>query len=378
MGKLLTCAGVLAALVAVMAGGLLSGKFAEMGLLASGIDLLERNGFPNPVGLVPAFVHKEAPRWSVDQVPAGSLNGKFALVTGANIGLGKEHSLQLAVKGAQVVVACRSKDKCDAAAKEINAAAKAANSKGSAVPMIVDQSSFASVKAFLKKFKANFDKLDIFVMNAGIVAGPYEITADGLEKVFHTNHVGAFQMLMGLKPIIESTAAKSTVRIVAISSASHYDGELFGVPSDLDAINKKENYFKYDRYGLTKLANVLVANEIPKRFSGDIISTSCHPGAVGTAIWEQAGGVIEAKVTSNPTVKKYLLSMVHSIKEQFMWSVPDGALTQIYLSTLATKEESGKYFHPIVREVTKTPRARNPQESKDLWDFSLKLVQGQY
>ncbi len=365
--------------VALVVGGLVSGTFSRLGLFAYVANgLYEYLDVPQLVGLTPAMVHAEDwQRFKYDDIRPGALDGKVAIITGANIGLGKEHAWQLAIKGATVVAACRNEKKCSAAAKEINDAATSVASKGSAVPMILDTSSFSSVRKFLLAFKSKFSTLDIFVMNAGIAftqGNQPEVTADGIEKIFHTNHVGHFQMLMGLKKVIEKTAKKSIVRIVAVSSAAHYAGDTQGIPKSLQILNSKEHYDK--RYGLTKLANVLLANEIPKRFenSFNIISTSCHPGAVASNIWTQLAKNIEERLGWSKLLSATVLSALESIKTQAMFTPYDGALTQVYLSTLATKQDSGAYFHPIAIKVRASARAQNPQESADLWTFSLELV----
>jgi len=181
------------------------------------------------------------------------------VVTGANVGLGKSTAKILALNGAEVILACRSKSKCDEAVAEI----KQINKNARVEPMVLDLGSLASVKSFANEFVKKHDKLDSLILNAGIMHTPYTLTSDGIESQFGVNHVAHFYLTQLLTPVLEHSQPST---IVSVSSNGHFATYSEGVHLTLNAINNASNYDPFRAYGQSKLANVLFAQELSERF----------------------------------------------------------------------------------------------------------------
>lgn len=130
-------------------------------------------------------------RFSVDQIP--DLTGKIAIVTGANTGIGRVTAVELARKNAQVILACRSRERTEPVLQEI----EKLNPKVKATFMELDLGNWASVQKFGKKFLEDFEALHLLVNNAGIMALPeLQLSTDGMEQQMATNHVGHFLLTL--------------------------------------------------------------------------------------------------------------------------------------------------------------------------------------
>ena len=145
------------------------------------------------------------------QLPSESLQGKVCIVTGANTGIGKETARGLADRGATVILACRSVERGQEAAKEIGGLVRVKK---------CDLASFASVRKFCEEVNREEKKVDILINNAGMVTMSRELTEDGQEMQFQSNHLGHFlltNLLLG-----KLKAAKDGARIVNVSSVAHW------------------------------------------------------------------------------------------------------------------------------------------------------------
>ncbi len=202
--------------------------------------------------------------------------GKVIVVTGANSGLGYHTSEFLAKKGAFVVMACRSKSRCEDAKAKILTNLPTATID----TLVLDLSSFQSVKDFVANFSAKYSTLDVLVNNAGIMAVPTrELTKDGIESQIGTNHFGHFLLTGLLLPLIAKGG-----RIVNHSSSAHYFAKSNFVFQDLQS---EQNYDPWTAYGNSKAANLLFTYELNRRLaeSSDergIISVAVHPGYTNT------------------------------------------------------------------------------------------------
>ncbi len=205
--------------------------------------------------------------WSL--ADTGDQTGRVAIVTGANTGLGYETALGLAGKGANVVLACRSRDKADTAREKI----LTAHPNASVEVRIIDTGSLASVRAFAESFQQAYDRLDLLINNAGIMITPYFQTQDGFEGQLGVNYLGHFLLTGLLLPLITQTPG---ARIVSLYSIAAGWGEIH-----FDDLHFSEKYDAAKSYGQSKLACLMFALELDKRLreaGHDTLSLAAHPG----------------------------------------------------------------------------------------------------
>ncbi|CAG8764898.1 20364_t:CDS:2, partial [Dentiscutata erythropus] len=187
-------------------------------------------------------------RFSFDKIP--DLSGKIAIVTGGNTGIEIITARELARKNAHVFVASRSRDRGESALQSLN-----------------------SVKHAAEIFLARKLPLHILVNNAGIMATPFATTIDGIQDQFGTNHIGHFVFTLLLLPTIKASAPS---RIVSVSGRAHERAPPAGI--EFEKLNDPEAHTPFQRYGQSKLANILFTLELNKRLSGTNIYCNClHP-----------------------------------------------------------------------------------------------------
>lgn len=216
-------------------------------------------------------------RWTADDMP--DQRGKLALVTGASSGIGYEAARALAAKGARVILAVRSLEKGEASA----AAIRRAHPRAALEVMALDLADLASVRRFADAFGEQHGSLPLLINNAGVMALPYRRTADGFEMQFGTNHLGHFALTGLLLPAILAAPA---ARVVTVSSGAHTGGAI-----DFANLDGSRGYRPWGAYSQSKLANLLFAYELQRRFvaaGADAISVGCHPGYAATNL--QAAG----------------------------------------------------------------------------------------
>lgn len=197
--------------------------------------------------------------WTGADMP--SLGGRVVIVTGANSGLGAEVTRVLANAGAKVIMACRSPDKAQAVADEID---------GDTDVRRLDLADLSSVRAFADGLDGD---VDVLINNGGVMAVPKGATADGFELHFGTNHLGPFA-LTGL--LIDRVRD----RVVTVSSGLHMLGRI------RDDLNwERRRYQRWLAYAQSKLTNLLFAYELQRRLAAAgrrTISVAAHPGVAGT------------------------------------------------------------------------------------------------
>ncbi len=300
-------------------------------------------------------------RWTAAEIP--KLDGKNVLITGANSGLGLESAKALAKHGAHVVLACRTLAKAKAAAEAIRIAHPDANVSAQAV----DLADLGSVRGFAREIAASLPTLDVLMNNAGVMATPYLRTADGFEMQFGTNHLGHFA-LTGL--LFELLAKTPGARVVSVASLAHRNGQIrFDDPS------WEHGYTKWAAYCMSKLANLLFANELARRcnIAGiDLKSVAAHPGASSTNLPVRGPELAQQKIATLFWAK---------LTPLFAQSSARGALPQLY-AAVADGVSSGDYIGPDgpfeaygnPKKVRSAARAREPQSMKRLWELSEKLT----
>ncbi|CAH1402172.1 unnamed protein product [Nezara viridula] len=254
------------------------------------------------------------------------LDGQVAIVTGCNTGIGKYTALDLAKRGAHVVMACRSIERAEAAAKDICSIVP----KAELEIMKLDLSSLESVREFCKEFSSSHKTLHLLINNAGVLMNSHSVTVDGFETHFGTNHLGHFLLTMLLLPILIQSGPS---RIINVSSLGHtYCDSLF-----FDDINMEKNYDPWTAYGRSKLANILFTLELAKRLEGTEVKTvSLHPGVVYTEISRDL-------VTSKAFSFIWFVGLLQKFGSWFLKTPEQGAQTTLFCA-LDDSIQSGLYY----------------------------------
>jgi NAD(P)-dependent dehydrogenase (short-subunit alcohol dehydrogenase family) len=286
--------------------------------------------------------------------------GRVALVTGANSGLGFHTTLELARKGARVLMACRNPAKADAALARIRAEV----TNPSVELVALDLASLDSVERAAEDVAGRVDHLDLLVNNAGIMAVPYGHTADGFEMQFGTNHLGHFALTGRLLPLL---LAADEPRVITVSSGAHVIGKLHFD----DLAPTEAGYGRWKRYGQSKLANLLFSGELHRRAGGRILSAAAHPGYAATHLQEGQG----------QAVFQALMNLGNKVLAQ---SDAQGAWPQLYAATMPDVLGDSYYGphllnlrgHPV--STWRTASAKDTVEARKLWDISEELTKVVY
>jgi NAD(P)-dependent dehydrogenase (short-subunit alcohol dehydrogenase family) len=228
----------------------------------------------------------EFKKWTDKNLPRQ--DGKTALITGGNSGIGYCAALALAKAGAQVVIAGRSADRVNQAIKDI----ETEGVDGRVEAGIVDLASLKSVDQFAEQFKATHPNLDILINNAGVMMPPEGKTEDGFESQFGVNFVSHFALTGLLYDRLHTTAGS---RIVTLSSIAHRGSSI-----DFDNLRLEKPYDQKREYYQSKLANLLFTLELGRRIDtkGDnVLSVACHPGFTQTELQRHIDPAILAGMT---------------------------------------------------------------------------------
>jgi len=272
--------------------------------------------------------------------------GKIVLITGANSGIGRSLAVQSALKGSTVIMVCRNKELGEKAKKEIIRA-----SKSDSIHLILaDLSSLDSVKKAAEEFKSKFENLHVLVNNAGINLPKKELTFDGYEKVFATNHLAYFYLTSLLLDIIKSSAPS---RIINVASNAHSE-------INLNDLMSEKNYNHYKAYQHSKMANILFTYELAERLKGfNVTANAVHPGVVKTNIYN--------------TVNGFPGFLIGLMKPFFM--TPDKSAEYIIPLMYDNKfnNVTSKYFVKTKETITKKG-SYDIDIRKRLWDISENLV----
>ncbi|MBC8507496.1 MAG: SDR family NAD(P)-dependent oxidoreductase [Anaerolineales bacterium] len=216
-------------------------------------------------------------KWATANIP--DMQGKTIIITGANSGIGYEAARALAAKRATLIMACRSLDKGHQAIQQILAESPEADLK----LMTLNLADLSSVRQFAQNFRSNYDKLDVLVNNAGVMAIPYQKTIDGFEMQFGVNHLGHFALTGLLLDLLLKTEGS---RVVTISSYAHRYGWI-----NFNDLNGERFHYRWIAYCQSKLANLLFAYELQRRLSqsgAKTVSLGAHPGYTETNLQQHS------------------------------------------------------------------------------------------
>ncbi len=264
-------------------------------------------------------------KWTTAKIP--SQVGRKAVITGANSGIGFDAALELARKGAELILPARTQVKADDAIRRILQQVPKAQLHAE----ILDLAEQKSIHAFAKRVTERFpgQSLDLLINNAGVMALPSrEVTSDGFERQFATNYLGPFALTMRLLPSIKQIAGS---RVVTVSSSASNQGKI-----EFDNLQSERVYKPmFQAYAQSKLADLIFSLELQRRLKAvgsPVLSTAAHPGYAVTNL--QADHLPLGLKILTATMKPFLSQ-----------DAARGALPTLY-AAVAEEAEAGGYYGP--------------------------------
>lgn len=274
------------------------------------------------------------------------LEGRVAIVTGANSGMGMATTAALSDLGARVIMLCRNKERGE------KALSKLMKKAGRSLELIIcDLGDYDSIRKFARQVKSEYKRIDILVNNAGFISLDRQETKEGLERQFGINHIGHFLLTELLLCIMGEGS-----RIVIVASGAHKTGKIH-----FDDINLTHGFNVVKAYSQSKLANVLYTRELARRTRKQGITVNCcHPGAVATNIG------IDRETGFGKTITGLL--------KPFFQTPEEGARTAIFLATDdSVKNISGEYFYKC-KVAKSSKRSKDIRLARKLSVFSKNLI----
>ena len=296
--------------------------------------------------------------WTAADIP--DQRGRIALVTGANSGLGLETARALARRGATVLMGCRDAGRAEAARRALEGDATAAIE---ILPLdLADLGSVAQAAATVGR---RWERLDLLINNAGVMALPRQLSADGYERQFATNHLGHFALTRALLPLLLASPGS---RVVSVTSGAHHFGRI--AFSDLQG---EQNYDRWQAYGQSKLANTMFALALQERLhrqGSGTLSLAAHPGLARTQL----------QPTSIAANGQRIEALAYRLMDPLFQSAAEGALPQLQAATAEGMEGGSLRAPGGLGEMRGSPgRGRLPAaalrqaDRERLWQISEEL-----
>ena len=297
--------------------------------------------------------------WTADAIP--SQEGRVALVTGANSGLGLATARALSARGATVVMACRSRRKAEAARSQLLEAGLTGLDL-----LELDLADLNSVQRAASELRDRYGHLDLLLNNAGVMAPPRTLTNQGHELQFGVNHLGHMALTLQLLPLMQS---RHDARVVTVTSGAQYFGKI-----RWDDLSWSKGYDRYGAYGQSKLANVMFALELEARQQeqgSGIRSLAAHPGLART----------DLQPTAIATGGNRLEALAYRLMDPLFQSATMGALPQLHAATAETVQGGEHYGpdqwggmrgHPTRCRIA--PPALDREQRQRLWQLSERLI----
>ncbi|XP_007260245.2 retinol dehydrogenase 12 isoform X1 [Astyanax mexicanus] len=282
--------------------------------------------------------------WSSDV----RLDGKTVIITGANTGIGKETTRDLAKRGARIIMACRDIPKAEVTQREIIEDSGNQN----IVIRKLDLSDTKSIREFAEIINNEEKQLHILINNAGVMMCPYSKTADGFEMQIGVNHLGHFLLTFLLIDLLKKSAPS---RIILLSSMAHSWGTI-----KLDDINSEKSYHSRRVYGQSKLANILCTRSLGRRLKDTGVTVyAVHPGIVRTEL------------------KRHMnlgLLFLWKVVRPFTKTTVQGAQTTVYCAVEPSlQSETGGYYSNCGLSSC-TRAARDDEMAEKLWELSCQML----
>jgi NAD(P)-dependent dehydrogenase (short-subunit alcohol dehydrogenase family) len=293
--------------------------------------------------------------WSETDIPDQA--GRVAIVTGGNGGLGLETVRQLGRKGAHVIMAARNMSKATKAAAEIRPDV----SDSLLEVRNLDLASMASIEEFATGVTSTYKSIDLLFNNAGVMATPQQLTADGFELQFGTNHLGHFYLTFLLLPrLLQAPAA----RVVSTTSTARFSAGKY----DLDNLHVRVGYKPWEAYGISKRANLHFSIELNKRLAAAGAATTAYAADPGFS-------KTDLQATSSQSSGGFSQRMSHVGVERMGQSAARGALPQLRAGTDPAARGGTMYRpkwigwgDPVIGRIGQ--RLRKPEDLAGLWKVS--------
>lgn len=273
------------------------------------------------------------------------MKGRTVLVTGGTAGIGRQAAQELAAAGARVVIVGRNPEKTARVEAELREA-----TGGEVRSLLADLSKMSDVRSLAAQYEQTYGELDVLLNNAGAVNLAREVTADGFERTFATNHLAYFLLANLLLPALRRRPGS---RVVNVASAAHAMGRV-----RFDDLQSARGYEPWTVYGTSKLMNVLFTREMARRLGGDGPTVNClHPGFVASEFLSKGG----------------IWKLLKPVGYLFAVSEETGARTSVFLASSPTVAGvTGKYFSKC-KVRTPTRAAQDDTVAKRLWEESARL-----
>jgi NAD(P)-dependent dehydrogenase (short-subunit alcohol dehydrogenase family) len=276
------------------------------------------------------------------------MKSKVVVITGGTSGIGQVAAEKLAVMGARIVLIARDKARADATLARIRQRGPGLNH----TLHIADLSSMEAVRRVGAEIAAAEPRIDVLINNAGAMFYDRQVTVDGLERTFATNHMAYFILTLALRT---SLIAAAPARVINTASDAHRRSKL-----DFEDLQCERNYRAFTAYGRSKLSNILFTRELARKLAGTgVTANSLHPGVVNTRFADSGHGA---------------LYHVFRVVKTFALTPEKGAETTIYLASAPELAGiTGEYFKKCAR-ATPTKEAQDDDAAARLWAESLRIA----
>ena len=305
--------------------------------------------------MITSLLRNKNEDWDTKCIP--DLEGKTALITGSNSGLGYFTAKALAEKNCHVILACRSIEKSITTKNKLQKFIPQAQLS----TLGMEMADFNDVSNKCNQLIDEYENLDLLINNAGIMHPPKTLNSQGYEIQFAVNHLSHMLLTLKLIPLLEKIRNS---RIVTVTSLAQFFGKV-----GWKNLKAEDYYNKQESYANSKLANIMFALELNQKLKEkNILSLAAHPGIAKTNLFN-------AQRPSPSRIEKLSLDLFSPIFQ----SAEMGALPQLYAAT-SDSVKSGDHYGPKFNfrghpKLSKTsPSALNAIERKSLWDKSLEII----
>jgi len=281
------------------------------------------------------------------------MQGRVVVLTGGTSGIGEAAAVKLAKMGARLVLVAREASRAEATLKRLGKMSPARSQATAHTAHLADLSLVAETHRVAGEIAAAEPRIDVLINNAGLICARRQVTAEGYELTFATNHLAYFVLTHGL---LGRLLASAPARIVNTASNVHRGAKL-----DFSDLQSKHGYSGFGAYAKSKLANVLFTNELARRLSGSgVTANSLHPGVVASRF-----GLPREGQGGDPSSARFLSA--HGISPE------EGAEAIVYFASAPdAAQTNGQYFNQC-RAVKPSKEAQDQVVAEKLWEESERL-----